>query len=219
MQQSGTKMAVYCGAGTDVKFLSVLTDTNLFVHIDGQPRSEFGELILPQFERPNFIPELETNLQNIGWKFHQTHADDSRTYLDSADSTRKLRYYVNTAIKETSRLFTVDDKQKTESLRWGLNCNDTLIVAGYDPPVSVMSCMNTHKRLRFVGSVDTCYTDIPDEYENPRTSFILSMHNDPKVRNRFNEFLMLQTDGTLRSFPTWDAFYKHTERLRRRDRQ
>ena len=191
-------IAIYIGAGVDIKPIKFLKYIKTFYYFDGQPFSEFGTMqsnnIMPNgmdgFSRPNFIPTLDENMESINMKLINKF-DNTRIY---SDGNQTVYYYTNTAIPD-----------HYEEIKNTIKDFDTLIVAGHDPDSMFLDA--TINKIHFIGFEGTCYhyenesCDVPDGITN-------KLHVG-EITNRFNKYTYINNKGVQSSFDDWGSYYNY----------
>ena len=192
--------AVYVGANDDVCFpFCSLLDVKSFYFIDSQPFSVYGTDVSLQadgsngFSRPSFMARLEKTMELCGLLPHLIR-DNMRSYMSKTAARRMIHYLLNTPVPHhISKI----KKQVREY--------DILIVKGFDPDRTIVDYIK-HPIL-FVGSYDTCYYADPGTYYNEdQNGVVQQLHQDPKFRQKFSQFLYIDEVGEKHTFSTWQAF-------------
>ena len=105
-------VALYIGAGIDVDPITKCPDINTFYYVDSQPNSEFGVKYNSGFVRPNFIPDLNKKMFDIGMIF-TGRTKNLRTYTNNIHT---VNYYTNTSIPEHNDIIkSLEIKSETTS--------------------------------------------------------------------------------------------------------
>ncbi len=186
--------AIYIGAGADLEPVHRLENIAEFIHIDGQPNSEFGTKTYGDimsngcdgFSRPRFIPDLERNMEKIGMVLRSVEKN-LRIY---SNRRQEVKYYTNTAIPEHYGI-----------LREILSDADTLIISRHDPDSIFLDGMKN--KLHFIGFSTTYFG--PDEIDNPNS--ITARLNRGEIRDKFSSFTYVWGGG-MQTLDAWEDFLK-----------
>ena len=154
-------LAVYVGAGLDLKIIKNIPEVENFVFIDSQPNSEFGleenwhrdtnyifNCICPRwaplingFSRPNFIPNLKKT------------AIEENMILISEEVNKKLTFQYNNQIIDY--FVNISVPHHLPLIKNDIKNYDHLIVAGFFPHHYILNY--TTKHITFWGNTNTIY--------------------------------------------------------------
>ncbi len=85
--------AFYPGAGLDITPIVLREDIKDWYYMDSQPMSEFGSLILPGYERPNFTMRLKKIMSQIG--MNCMSETQHSLFFFNPNTKCKVTYYIN----------------------------------------------------------------------------------------------------------------------------
>jgi hypothetical protein len=196
--------AVYVGAGTDIRPIQFLKCIKTFYYFDGQPFSEFGTdqakewkdgkwtgKFTDGFSRPDFIPELDTNMTSINMELINT-IDNLRIY---SDGNQTVHYYTNTALPE-----------HYEKIKNTIRNFDTLLIAGHDPDSIILDA--ARNKLHFIGFEDTIFHNKNESEGGPdEPNGVTNKLHIEEITNRFDKYTYVYNNGTQISFDDWSSFY------------
>jgi hypothetical protein len=185
---------LYAGAGTDTTPYTTYPEVKLWIALDSQPESEFGDYKDPGFKRPSFIPELNRKMISAGFKLELIHGN-IREYTRMIDGEiQTVRYHVNTPLP--SSFESSESPIYKDSLGW-----DVLFVAGHDPRDCILKTAG--KDPIFIGHPGTFYHASPEDREYNEE--ICARLWDKTLK--FNEY-WFERDN---KFKTWQDFLKYIE--------
>lgn len=187
-----TTKGLYVGAGIDIKPYISFPDIKLWISIDGQPNSEFGDYTGPGLERPNFIRKLDKKLFSAGYKINKVEGN-IREYQKN---DQIIRYHTNTPLP--SSFNNLNNDICKDSMGWNL-----IYVAGHDPRDCILK--TAAEKLIFVGSEGTWYK--MDENDREYNEELCARFYDKIHLDRFTEF-WYRTDEKIYKFKTWEEFMK-----------
>lgn len=141
-------IALYIGAGRDVRPIRYLKDVKTFIYVDSQPESEFPG-VYDNYNH-NFIQDFEYKIVLMGFEPCGCGGGGFYSYVKK-DVT--VKYYFNMAFPD----------KMSNSLRADIARCDSLILAGYDPDQSVLDMMS--KPVRILLWSNSCY-NLEDCEEN-----------------------------------------------------
>ena len=189
-----SRVALYVGAGDDVRPLERLVDVGRFVCADGLPRSEYGALLGPGFARPDFVPALHGALAAAGFGRADLGAARAEhgplAFRDGLGRT--VEYHLDTAVPE-------------DAARLPARACDVLVVAGHNPHRAAVDRACAPSGLTFVGLEGTVYDYHPRDAEPQSVLHLL--HTDPAFRARFVAFHYASAD-TPAIVRTWAEFLR-----------
>lgn len=165
------KVAVYIGAGLDVRPIRAMKNIDTFVYIDSRPATEFPGYS-NQFDK-RFFYDFHDKLGREGFEFdNDMYAKFKKNIFDGkpdvmvyTQGSVMLKYYMNTAFPNQSY---------TRDLVDDFASADTLIIAGHHPHKSIIDLMKTP--IDVICWEGTWYG--PDEYEDNKDSVVRTLYND-----------------------------------------
>ena len=90
-----TNIAVYVGAGKDIKPVLLFKHIVTFIYIDSQPLTEFGNSeLFPAYERPEFPHKIYKSMTKIGFIKKNDFDENLHEYFNSKTG-QTLKYYMN----------------------------------------------------------------------------------------------------------------------------
>ena len=212
-------LAVYVGAGLDLKIIKNIPEVKNFVFIDSQPHSEFGidenwthdssyifSCICPKFapfintySRPNFISDLKKTAIKEDFKLVSEEVN-KKLKFEYKDQT--INYFLNTSIQQHLPFIKNDIKNF-----------DNLIIAGFFPHHYILNY--TTKNITFWGNTNTIYKNIQnnclynnqDEDEN---TVVYKLNNESLYEKKFKTFNLIQNKN-ITCFCFWENFMIYTQ--------
>ncbi len=211
-------LAVYVGAGLDLKIIKNIPEVKNFVFIDSQPHSEFGidenwvydssyvfNCICPKFapfintfSRPHFISDLKKTAIQEDFKLVSEEVN-KKLKFEYKDQT--INYFLNTSIPHHLPFIKNDIKNF-----------DNLIIAGFFPHHYILNY--TTKHITFWGNTNTIYKNTQnnclynnqDEDEN---TVIYKLNNESLYEKKFKTFNLIQNKN-ITCFCFWENFIHYT---------
>lgn len=217
-------LAVYVGAGLDLKIIKNIPQVKNFVFIDSQPHSEFGidenwhkdpnyifNCICPEwapfvnsFSRPNFINNLKKTAieENITLISEVVNKKLKFEYKDQI-----INYFVNISVPHNLLLIKNDIKNY-----------DNLIVAEFFPHHSILNY--TTKDITFWGNINTIYKQNIENnclYNNmkndDKNTVIYKLNNESLYEKKFKKFNVIQNNKNIICFRFWENFIIYTHKI------
>ena len=213
-------LAVYVGAGLDLKIIKNIPDVKNFVFIDSLPNSKFGidenwtrdsshifSCICPgwapfinTYSRPNFISDLKKTAIQEDFTLVSEEVN-KKLIFNYKDQV--IKYFVNTSIPQHLPFIKNDIKNF-----------DHLIVAGFFPHHTILNY--TNKNITFWGNTNTIYNYIQNnclynnqnEYEN---TVIYKLNNESLYEKKFKNFNVIQNNKNTVCFRYWENFIIYTQ--------
>ena len=181
------KKVLYFGAWDDITFLDTFPDTNDFVLVDTQPRSEWDTKdINVEYYRDNFVKEITDSFKTKDYFLKNIEQTESYyknfsffkkpEYIDPhlfifKNGKKTIKYYISTNIIYNEIPELIKD----------INTSDTLYLSGYFPHSRILEYFKAPKK--FVGNSNSCY-----HYNiNPERNVVDILYNFPKI-SYFNQF-------------------------------
>lgn len=211
-------LAVYVGAGLDLKIIKNIPEVKNFVFIDSQPHSEFGidenwahdssyifNCICPKFapfintfSRPHFISDLKKTAIQEDFKLVSEEVN-KKLKFEYKDQT--INYFLNTSIPHHLPFIKNDIKNF-----------DNLIIAGFFPHYYILNY--TTKNITFWGNTNTIYKNTQnnclynnqDEDEN---TVVYKLNNESLYEKKFKTFNLIQNKN-ITCFFFWENFIHYT---------
>jgi hypothetical protein len=215
---------LYIGTGLHTEVIDHFKNTNNFVFVDSQPRTEFGydyyyrpfyrsNFILPLFEKlksQNFFNFQTNNTADI-ITFSNHYEEINKPYLDSSclffydkcgknlRSERNLKYFISTAIP--NNLY--DNTFLHNEIK---SCN-TVLVSGHHPHFKIVDYLATP--LHFIGYSNTYFPKnlssfLKEDSENENTFVAWMLENPSKILSYTH---VDYETGDMKTFETYDDFY------------
>ena len=196
-------IAIYIGAGCDIRPVNMFPNIKKFYYIDSQPFSHSGKQVyirengINGFSNPNFIPEVEDIFFKNNFKLTDTKGNlkiYNRGY-------QNIHYFYNTSIPEDF-----------EKIKNKIDDYSVVIDIGYHPNIKFLEANN--KKLTFIGGFDTYYEDerLEEDYKTNGelfpNSLIQQLHKN-KYHNRFKNFKYIHY-GKILDFNNWKEFYSYS---------
>ena len=182
------KKVLYFGAWDDITFLDAFPDTNNFVLVDTQPRSEWDTKdINVEYYRDNFVKEITDSFKTKDYFLKNIEQTESYyknfsffkkpEYIDPhlfifKNGKKTIKYYISTNIIYNEIPELIKD----------ISSADTLYLKGYFPEPRILEYFKAPKK--FVGHSNSCYyyNNDPDQ-----RNVVDVLHNFPKL-SYFNQF-------------------------------
>ena len=182
------KKVLYFGAWDDITFLDTFPDTNDFVLVDTQPRSEWDTKdINVEYYRDNFVKEITDSFKTKDYFLKNIEQTESYyknfsffkkpEYIDPhlfifKNGKKTIKYYISTNIIYNEIPELIKD----------ISSADTLYLKGYFPEPRILEYFKAPKK--FVGHSNSCYyyNNDPDQ-----RNVVDVLHNFPKL-SYFNQF-------------------------------
>jgi hypothetical protein len=218
------KLAVYIGAGLDLKIIKNIPNVKNFVFVDSQPTSEFGleecwlkdpgyifncfcpswAPFINDYSRPNFI----TNLKKTAIKENMTLiSEEVNKKLTFQYNNQIIDYFVNISVPE--HLSSIENDIK--------NFNH-LIVSGFFPHHSLLDY--TKKNITFWGNMNTKYKQTTqmnclnnkDIREDEKT-IIYKLNSESLYEKKFKNFKIIENNNRVITFKFWENFVIFSQKL------
>ena len=218
-------LALYVGAGLDLKIIKNIPEVKNFVFIDSQPNSEFGveeywhrdsgyifNCICPDwapfingFSRPNFIPNLKKTAIEENIKLISEEVNNKLTFQYN---DQIINYFINISVPHHLSLIKNDIKNY-----------DHLIVAGFFPHHSILNYTNKH--ITFWGNINTiykhntemnclCNNEVEAEEKN---TVVYKLNDESLYEKNFKNFNIIQNNGKVQCFFFWENFLRYTQNI------
>lgn len=167
------KIAVYIGAGLDVRPIRGMKDITTFVYIDSRPANEFpGSGCKGHFHK-SFFNEFHEKIMRLGFDYDSDRYDQVRKTIlakrpDVIEYTKDnviVKYYMNTAFPS---------KHLQANVIADISKADTLIIAGHHPHESIMEMMK--KPIDIVCWEGTWYG--PEDHGDNTNSVVRRLYKD-----------------------------------------
>ena len=195
-------IAIYIGAGNDIRPVNLFPNIKKFYYIDSQPYSHSGkdEYIredgINGFSNPNFISYVE----KVFFKNNFKLTEDKGNLKIYNCKDQNIYYYYNTSIPED-----------LEKIKNEIKDYNVVIDVGYHPDVKFLEINNNE--LTFIGGFDTYYNDerLDEDYkkqEELHPNSIIQQFHKNKYHNRFKYFKYVEY-GKIIDFNNWNEFYNH----------
>ena len=208
-------LAVYIGAGLDLKIIKNIPEIKNFVFIDSQPNSEFGleeywyrdpsyifSCICPNggqlinnYTRPQFINNLKKTAKKEDIKL-VSEIVNKKLIFNYNDQI--INYFVNISIPEHLNIIKDDIR----------NFNH-LIVSGFFPDYSILQY--TNKSITFWGNRNIIYNESQSLNclrENDKTDIVFKLNNESLFEKKFKKFNLIQDNRDIICFSFWENFIK-----------
>ena len=192
------KKVLYFGAWDDITFLDTFPDTNDFVLVDTQPRSEWDTKdINVKYYRDNFVKEITDSFKTRNYFLKNIEQTESYyknfsffkkpEYIDPhlfifKNGKKTIKYYISTNIIYNEIPELIKD----------INTSDTLYIKGYIPVSRILEYFKAPKK--FVGNKNSIYLYNLD----PERNVIDVLYNFPKI-SYFNQFYIDESNYLLRT--------------------
>ena len=181
------RKVLYFGAWEDTTFLDAFPDTNNFVLVDTQPRSEWDtKEINVKYYRDNFVKEITDSFKTKDYFLKNIEQTESYyknfsffkkpEYIDPhlfvfKNGKKTIKYYISTNVVYNEIPELIKD----------ISSADTLYLKGYFPEPRILEYFKAPKK--FVGNSNSCY-----HYNiNPERNVVDILYNFPKI-SYFNQF-------------------------------
>lgn len=217
------QLAVYVGAGLDLKIIKNIPEVKNFVFIDSLPNSEFGidenwtrdssyifSCICPDwapfintYSRPTFISDLKKTAIEENFKLvsEEVNKNFKFEYKD-----QKINYFINISIPHHLSLIKNDIK----------NFNH-LIVAGFFPHYYILNYTNKH--ITFWGNTNTIYKQNTENNclcnnnidLDVKNTVVYKLNDESLYEKNFKQFNVIQNNKNITCFRFWDNFITFTQ--------
>lgn len=220
------QLAVYFGAGLDLKIIKNIPEVENFVFIDSQPNSEFGleenwhkdqsyifNCICPGwapfvngFSRPNFIPNLKKT------------AIEENMILISEEVNKKLTFQYNN--QTIDYFLNISVPHHLPLIKNDIKNYDHLIVAGFFPHHYILNY--TTKNITFWGNTNTiykqntennCLCNNNDVDDDEKKTIIYKLNNESLYEKKFKKFNLIENNGKIQYFFFWENFLRYTQNI------
>lgn len=205
-------LAVYIGAGLDLKMIKNMNNITNFVYVDSQPHSEFGleeywcrdpdyifncfcphyAPYINEFSRPEFVSELKKTAKQENITLISEEVNKKLTFQYN---NQYINYFINLSIPE--HLYFIQDDIK--------NFNH-LIISGFFPHYSILNY--TKNPVTFWGNINTIY--IPEYnclFSNiVKDTVIYKLNKETLFEKKFNRFNLIEPNGSIKCFRFWENF-------------
>ena len=197
------KIAIYIGAGNDIRPVNLFNNITKFYYIDSLPFSHSGKKVyiredgINGFSNPNFISYVEKVFFKNNFKLIK-QKDNLKIYNRNEQN---IYYYYNTSIP--------DDFDK---IKKDISDFNIVINAGYHPHVKFLEANNN--LLTFIGGFETYYIDEREhedykEYGELSPNNLIQQFHKGNYYNRFNKFVYIDWKKLI-IFNTWKEFYNYS---------
>ena len=208
-------LALYIGAGLDLKLIKSIPQIKNFIYIDSQPNSEFG--IEEYWQRdpsyifncfcPNygplvndyFKPQFVTDLKKTAYIENMTLVTEEvnkKLTFNYKDQT--IQYFINLSIPEHIDIIKNDIQ----------NFNH-LIISGFDPHSSILKY--TEKPITFWGNINTIYnTPIYNNclsVNNNKDTILYRLNYESLFEKNFNKFYFIENNTRISCFRYWENYF------------
>tara|TARA_B100001093_G_scaffold96614_1_gene88591 strand:+ start:1021 stop:1632 length:612 start_codon:yes stop_codon:yes gene_type:complete len=196
-------IAIYIGAGNDMRPVNLFPNIKKFYYIDSQPFSHSGKEVylrengINGFSNPNFIHYVEKEFFKNNFKL--TENKGNLKIYNRND--QNIHYFYNTSIPEDF-----------EKIKNKIDDFSVVIDIGYHPNIKFLEANN--KKLTFIGGFDTYYKDerLYEDYEkygelHPNSLIQQFLKNN--YHNRFKIFKYVDW-GKIIEFSNWNDFYNYS---------
>jgi hypothetical protein len=177
MHDQVNNVAVYIGAGLDVRPIRALAHIDRFIYIDSRPSTQQPTFDIQhkQYDK-RFVREFCRKLEALDfeWSFTPTTNDSMCCFkkqyhnapfaIEFENNRRSVVYHMNTTFP-----FSHDAQVRDE-----ISKANTLIIAGFHPHKSILDLMQ--KPVQVVCWEGTWYGD--EEYDDCKDSIVAHMHTD-----------------------------------------
>ena len=211
-------LAVYVGAGLDLKIIKNIPEVKNFVFIDSLPNSKFGidenwtrdssyifSCICPgwapfinTYSRPNFISDLKKTAIKEDFKLVSEEVNKNLKF-EYKDQT--INYFINTSIPHHLPL-----------IKNNIKNFDHLIITGFFPHHTILNY--TTKNITFWGNTNTIYNNIQNNclYNNQenKDTVIYKLNNESLYEKKFKKFNIIQNNN-ITCFRFWENFIIYTQ--------
>jgi len=224
------QLAVYVGAGLDLKIIKNIPEVKNFVFIDSQPTSEFEleenwhkesnyifNCICPRwvpfvndFSRPNFIHNLKKTAIKENMILVSEEVNKKLTFQYN---NQTIEYFVNISVPHNLSLIKNDIKNY-----------DHLIVAGFFPHHSILNY--TTKNIIFWGNTNTIYKQNiehnclcnnidynDDNDDDEKKTIVYKLNNESLYEKKFKKFNLIENNGKIQYFFFWENFIRYTQNI------
>jgi hypothetical protein len=186
-----SRVAVYIGAGHDVRPIRAMKDIDLFIYIDSRPATQQPGIDKYRIQSDKtFISNFNRKMEALDFDWDISDAVLFNIKSKNADvieyhkGDKIVRYYMNTAFPN-----------KNEQLKSDIALADTLIVAGFHPNECIINMMK--KPIDVICWENTCY-DFGNE-ELDKSSIIRRLYNNmdgiKSIQYYKKEYVMTQFDN------------------------
>jgi len=205
-------LAVYIGAGLDLKMIKNMNNITNFIYIDSQPHSAFGleeywcrdpdyifncfcphyAPYINDFSRPEFVSELKKTAERENITLISEEVNKKLTFQYK---NQYIHYFINLSVPE--HLHFIHDDIK--------NFNH-LIISSFVPHYSILNY--TKKPVTFWGNINTL-----DNSKNSclfsnkvKDSIIYKLHKESLYEKKFNKFNLIESNDSIKCFHFWENF-------------
>lgn len=211
-------LAVYVGAGLDLKIIKNIPEVKNFVFIDSLPNSKFGidenwtrdssfifSCICPgwapfinTYSRPNFISDLKKTAIKEDFKLVSEEVNKNLKF-EYKDQT--INYFINTSIPHHLPL-----------IKNNIKNFDHLIITRFFPHHNILNYST--KNITFWGNTNTIYKNIENNclYNNKenKDTVIYKLNNESLYEKKFKKFNVIQNNN-INCFRFWENFIIYTQ--------
>lgn len=211
-------LAVYVGAGLDLKIIKNIPEVKNFVFIDSLPNSKFGidenwtrdssyifSCICPgwapfinTYSRPNFISDLKKTAIKEDFKLVSEEVNKNLKF-EYKDQT--INYFINTSIPHHLPL-----------IKNNIKNFDHLIITRFFPHHNILNYST--KNITFWGNTNTIYKNIENNclYNNKenKDTVIYKLNNESLYEKKFKKFNVIQNNN-INCFRFWENFMIYTQ--------
>lgn len=211
-------LAVYVGAGLDLKIIKNIPEVKNFVFIDSLPNSKFGidenwtrdssyifSCICPgwapfinTYSRPNFISDLKKTAIKEDFKLVSEEVNKNLKF-EYKDQT--INYFINTSIPHHLPL-----------IKNNIKNFDHLIITRFSPHHNILNYST--KNITFWGNTNTIYKNKENNclYNNQenKDTVIYKLNNESLYEKKFKKFNVIQNNN-INCFSFWENFMIYTQ--------
>lgn len=211
-------LAVYVGAGLDLKIIKNIPEVKNFVFIDSLPNSKFGidenwtrdssyifSCICPgwapfinTYSRPNFISDLKKTAIKEDFKLVSEEVNKNLKF-EYKDQT--INYFINTSIPHHLPL-----------IKNNIKNFDHLIITRFFPHHNILNYST--KNITFWGNTNTIYKNKENNclYNNQenKDTVIYKLNNESLYEKKFKKFNVIQNNN-INCFRFWENFMIYTQ--------
>ena len=211
-------LAVYVGAGLDLKIIKNIPEVKNFVFIDSLPNSKFGidenwtrdssyifSCICPgwapfinTYSRPNFISDLKKTAIKEDFKLVSEEVNKNLKF-EYKDQT--INYFINTSIPHHLPL-----------IKNNIKNFDHLIITRFFPHHNILNYST--KNITFWGNTNTIYKNKENNclYNNKenKDTVIYKLNNESLYEKKFKKFNVIQNNN-INCFRFWENFMIYTQ--------
>jgi hypothetical protein len=186
-----SRVAVYIGAGLDVRPIRAMKDIDMFIYVDSRPATEQPghDKYYTQCDK-SFVSNFNRKMEILDFDWDISDAvlfnirSKKKDMIEYHNGNKVVRYYMNTSFPD-----------KNEKLLSDIALSDTLIVAGYHPHSCIINMMK--KPIDVICWEGTVYDDGDDE--DTKNSVIKKLYNNMddirSIQYYKKEYVMTQFDN------------------------